>query len=444
MAIDWQSCTTLSTDFKELIPEFYGFDTTFLLNLKKLELGVRSNGDKISQVKLPNWAKTPGDFLRIMREALESDYVSENLHHWIDLIFGYKQRGEQAVTSDNCKDYLVFHHYTYEGGVDLDAISDVEYRKILETQIQEYGQTPKQLFKVPHAPRSYIPSIPEGISTPSSYWQAEVMAKKPSCSVSDFQSHSKRVTFIHKLDTKIITSSYDGDLCISNKRISLHKPIETCAISNHGLLYAAVGESIISCLIPTGKITGSFKAHDDRITSIRWPTTDIVITGSWDYSIKLWDVRLKPKAVYSSQCKSEVNCVACGINNPYLAITGDFLGYITTYDFRMGKVHEINTGSCIFAIENTIDGVLICGTYSTDLYKNKNIVNYLPIGGIQSIATDGNFALVGKEEESLQLWHIGTGNCLFNWEEVANVTSVYCDGQDILAGSIEGIVYKIG
>ena len=44
------------------------------------------------------------------RQALESDHVSVHLHEWIDLIFGYKQKGPAAAEALN-----VFSYYTYEG-----------------------------------------------------------------------------------------------------------------------------------------------------------------------------------------------------------------------------------------------------------------------------------------------------------------------------------------
>lgn len=43
-------------------------------------------------------------------ELQESEHVSSHLHEWIDLIFGCKQRGEEAVKALN-----VFYYCTYEG-----------------------------------------------------------------------------------------------------------------------------------------------------------------------------------------------------------------------------------------------------------------------------------------------------------------------------------------
>lgn len=53
--------------------------------------------EKVNDVILPPWATTPEEFIAIHRRALESEYVSQNLHHWIDLIFGYEIIEDLAV-----------------------------------------------------------------------------------------------------------------------------------------------------------------------------------------------------------------------------------------------------------------------------------------------------------------------------------------------------------
>lgn len=54
----------------------------------------------------------------MLRAALESDYVSGKINEWIDLIFGFKQRGEEALKADN-----LFYHVTYDSLINLDSFN---------------------------------------------------------------------------------------------------------------------------------------------------------------------------------------------------------------------------------------------------------------------------------------------------------------------------------
>ncbi|XP_053679026.1 neurobeachin-like protein 1 [Anopheles nili] len=144
----WKLLMDNPNDVKELIPEFFYFPE-FLKNMNNFDLGVlQMTKEKVDDVMLPPWAKTAEDFIAIHRRALESEYVSQHLHHWIDLIFGHKQKGPKAVEALN-----VFYYCSYEGAVDLDKIANPIEREAVEGMINNFGQTPSQLLRDPHPRR---------------------------------------------------------------------------------------------------------------------------------------------------------------------------------------------------------------------------------------------------------------------------------------------------
>jgi len=142
-----------SSDVKELIPEFF-YQPEIFRNANKFYFGRKQGGRVVDDVILPAWAHSPEEFVRINRAALESEYVSNHLHEWIDLIFGFKQRGQAAVDAHN-----VFYFLTYEGMVDIDAIEDEAERRATEAQINNFGQTPVQLLKKPHPRRLTVQEL---------------------------------------------------------------------------------------------------------------------------------------------------------------------------------------------------------------------------------------------------------------------------------------------
>ncbi|GFP81243.1 pentatricopeptide repeat-containing protein at3g06430 chloroplastic [Phtheirospermum japonicum] len=74
----------------ECIPEFYCDPRIFY----SLHSGM-------PDLAVPSWAGSPEEFVKLHRDALESERVSSQIHHWIDITFGYKMSGEAAVIAKN-------------------------------------------------------------------------------------------------------------------------------------------------------------------------------------------------------------------------------------------------------------------------------------------------------------------------------------------------------
>ncbi|CAD8175465.1 unnamed protein product [Paramecium pentaurelia] len=148
----WHSVTNSSSDVKELIPEFFYF-SEFLKNKNKFDLGQLQSGTVVSDVTLPQFIHTnsPEEMIFVNRLVLESDYVSFNLHNWIDLIFGYKS-GMNAQKYNN-----LYHRLTYSNYVQslLEKTDDEVLKEQYITQVYYYGQTPQQLFKKDHPIKQY-------------------------------------------------------------------------------------------------------------------------------------------------------------------------------------------------------------------------------------------------------------------------------------------------
>jgi factor associated with neutral sphingomyelinase activation len=146
----YNSALSNHADVKELIPEFYSpsYDSDFLINARGLQLGATQNGDRVDDVKLPPWAKSPRDYIKQNIAALESEICTNNLPKWIDLIFGYKSRGQNALDSDN-----LFHQYAYLGPNDLASMQSESDRNTAELQATEFGIVPDLLFVNEHPRR---------------------------------------------------------------------------------------------------------------------------------------------------------------------------------------------------------------------------------------------------------------------------------------------------
>ena len=136
----WDALYGFGSTGKECIPEFYT-SPSFLKNENEYDLGVL-DGDagKVDDVVLPLWAQNNHHYIAMNRIALEGRYVSENIHKWIDLIFGVYRCDEAHWT--------VFHPFFYP-----DKQTKPENMQKKRDMMLQFGSIPMQLFTSEHPKR---------------------------------------------------------------------------------------------------------------------------------------------------------------------------------------------------------------------------------------------------------------------------------------------------
>jgi hypothetical protein len=410
---------------RELIPEFYSLPE-FLSNANGFDYGRTQQGDVVHDVRLPPWAQNdPREFVRILRKALESPIVTDMLPSWIDLVFGFKQRGKAAEAAQN-----LFMYLTYEGQVDIEKIDDPLERRATLLQIQNFGQTPSRLFKKPHKPRgahtlmSRI-SFENGKQLDPQTREMDRILAPPLCVPG----------LAGAFCVYLLPTGGGGGGGVGGGTAAPARSLYAGAVGDANLhkdRICAVGDKCL--LLPVSK---SGKLH-----YVRW--------GFDDGGVRLYAYRLRearqgdapvvdvPEASYSGLHQGVVTCASCTKNGVSL-ITGGTDAVVRLWTLEEGKKgglflkaagrmsgHE-STVLCVSVVEDlslcvsgSKDASVILWDLNTHEYIRELTGHSGPVGHVSVNEASGNIVTLSGSE--MRMWSIN-GECL-----AATTTSAFTNG----------------
>ncbi|SZF04114.1 unnamed protein product [Blumeria hordei] len=373
------------TDVRELTPEFF-YLPEFLTNSNGFDFGTRQGkGGTINTVELPPWAKgDPKIFIAKNREALESPYVSQYLHHWIDLIFGSKQRGEAAIDSIN-----VFHYLSYHGAKDLETITDPMQKLATIGIIHNFGQTPHQVFTKPHQSRENFRHKQKRLDN-----SAHTLTRLP---FPILETH-ERVTSLNYLP------KLDRLLCGTNFRLNIPPHYDKY------LEYGFADGSLRFFFVDSKKPAGLFEnIHQGQISSAIFASSTLLITSGKDCVVSAHTVitsqnravDLQPRTSLFGH-KAPVTVLAVSKSFSTL-LTASVDGIVILWDLnRLEFVRKLTSvqGSVECACINDVTGnIMIC--------REQTVVIYTLNG---DLILEQNLSSGLDDYISSCAWFEGTGN----------------------------------
>ena len=416
-------------DVRELIPEFY-YLPDFLVNTNNFDFGETQKGKTVDDVTLPKWAKgDPYRFVRLNRKALESPIVSRHLHRWVDLIFGYKQRGEEAVAALN-----TFVHVTYEGEVDIDSMDDPIQRESTIAQIQNFGQTPKQLERRPFAARNVVTAVKDRTID---YSAIVVLAPltPPLCVAGAPHRIKIKPAFTDMAKVGVIDQPDKSVGDVYYVKGQLVGTGSTCALLGGSKRYLRFGGLNNGISVHTAMLSTRYREvdkllsihdglHKAPICAVKSSDGSWLVTGSIDSTVRVWHFdgeKLFPKATLCGHEGSLVRCIDLSTEFGMI-VTGCAQGRVLVWDLRSmtfvrALQHDAEDASAISVSINNKNGnvIVLVGTSLSLSDINGRVVaaETLSVQNAPTCAVatdcpewtdDGVVAVTGHMSGEIRLW----------------------------------------
>lgn len=387
-------------DYRELPPEFY-CQPQFLLNSNHFDLG--HNGRmKVDDVVLPKWASSPLDFIYKNRKALESNYVSENINSWIDLMWGCRQK-------DGCNK---FQYTMYEDAWNSKTLNDPMQRAEIEAMKQNCGQIPTQLFSTPHPKRE--------VKEPLSFVQSpySLPTNKNNIVFSEVTRYDKDTIIICLIDNvgKLIKVQVSTDN--SGKKVCQSSEINNFGSSgfvNEQIVLSSNNEIMVTTNFGAVR-TFDFNGKEDWIFGHTGKVTCICandkyfVTGGNDTLINIFENNEKHQLIINiPSYREQITC--CAVNTPFsLVASATIDGSLFLISLSSQSTQQIlslgNVKPNLVLITYSWGFIIV---YETEM-KDGKITHYL-----QLIQNDGTLVKKQEIECGIKTWFTWTSRKSFDY-----------------------------
>jgi WD40 repeat protein len=278
----------------------------------------------------------------------------------------------------------VFYHYTYEGSVDIDSVTDPAMKASILAQINHFGQTPKQLFLKAHVKRRVDRKLPPHPLKHSAQLVAHEIRKSSSSITQIVNFHEKILvagtnnllkprTYTKYVawgfaDRSLRFMSYDQDRLLSTHE-NLHggNQVQCVGVSHDGqILVTGADDGLVSVwriskygprVLRRLQLEKALCAHTGRVTCLHVSQPYmLIVSGSDDCTVIIWDlsslvfVRHLPEfpapvsAIYVNDLTGEI-VTAAGILLAVWSINGDCLAVVNTSQLPSDSILSVTSST---------------------------------------------------------------------------------------------------